>query len=162
MDEIVKPADRYLSPSEATKMVELIMVALRSKNYVRRADAAFLLGHDIGHVAVIPLLKAIAMDVKEHKCVRAQAVRGIAHVPDKKVVPLLIQLLEMGERERNEEVSSAAWVMLKRLIDYDQAKEDPNKSRAENIRIQWEQVKDKINMREQVRHIKLFPCSWGW
>jgi HEAT repeat protein len=90
-------ADRPLSATEATQMVQAIVTLLdKSQRVDKRREAAVFLGQKIAHQAAILPLKMVAMDEKDNSTVRYWAVTALSQIADKTVVEILIKLCSSG------------------------------------------------------------------
>lgn len=99
----VMAADRVLEPGQRAWLDEVIRSLLDygegdSRSSLRRADAARTLG-EIGHRDAIPALKQVFEDTTLAWELRYVALTALSQIPDKSVVPVLIQAL--GDREPN-------------------------------------------------------------
>lgn len=94
----VPDVDRSLSADEATEMVQRMLVALdRTADRYERDNGMERLS---AHKAVLPLLRAMALDPTEDWAVRCSAVTKMRSLWHKSVIPVLIEVLGRVE-ERN-------------------------------------------------------------
>lgn len=157
LDKYVKPAERILSSEEVTKLVELTIKILQSKDWGERLDACREIAYDIGHKAAIPVLVAVITNPKELMYVRSGAIQALANIPDKEAIEKLLKIAEEGIKRKERVIYDTAFYVLHRLLQLshiDLKEEPPREIRNQKL---WEEAKGSPE-----KQLAIYKALWEW
>jgi len=91
-------ADRKLTPEQRERISVLGDLLIdKSKDFMKREDAARELGLELAHQYCIPPLLAVIRDRNENRGTRQKCVIALSQISDKRVIDLLIEALSEDE-----------------------------------------------------------------